>query len=304
MKKQKITVKEEKFDLNKIILSDDYNNVKEKLRKEIIEDIHNNKLNFTNKLLTNTNKKDNFLMHKKVKILIENEIYEMTYGNFLTVLIMVKPFNVTKTKFTKEFLFDPTNVKGYNNYFTKLLETFNYSDKVKKAIKDIISEMVIISGDINFAYGITISLKSMIDLENNIPELRDIIHYKIPENKNYEINDLEKQLKDILKRLIDLLKNTDSIFKYLLRSESGINVKQFGQIFTIVGFKPDLFGNIISYPINTNFARGLDLKSYYINATGARKALNFLWGHYVVIYNENFFNCWNSLRDYFIVLKY
>lgn len=259
-----------RYDLDKILVSEDYENLKEQIKDEIIADLASKRLNVSNSEIPAEN---DFLKNEFVEVIVNNESYEISYGNLLTLLIVAKPFNHFKRPMPEDLLFDLSNLKEYRDYYTKLLEHFNYSNEIKSLIKDVISELAIVSGDINVTFGNTVSIKSLIDLAKNVKRFRELLHYKIPSDKNFEFNEIEAIIKNNLDEIMSILSETDNGLKGYIKSGAGINAKQWGQVLSLVGSKPDLFGNIIPYPINTSFLRGLDVRSFYINALGARKAL-------------------------------
>jgi hypothetical protein len=260
----------ERYNLNEILLSDNYEGIKEGIKEKLINDLANSSLTFSNDYEPATN---HFLKDEFIELDVDGEIYEITYGNFLTLLIVTKPFNDNKVPMEEDMLFDLSNLNEYREYYTKLLEKFNYSNDVKSAIKDIISELAILSGDMNVTFGNTVSIKSLIDLGKNVGRFRELLHYRLPKDEAFEFNEIEGIIKKNLDEIMNILQDTDNMLKYYIQSGAGVNAKQYGQVLSLIGSKPDLFGNIIPYPINTSFLRGLTVRDFYINALGARKAL-------------------------------
>jgi RNA polymerase Rpb1, domain 5 len=263
------TSMEQNYDLNAILLSNNYEDIKESIKDEIIIDLANKKISYTN---TEEFGDSEFLKDEVVDLFINEEPYQVSYGNLLTLLVMAKPFNHFKVPFPEELIFDPSNLREYGDYYTQLLEYFEYSNEIKTLIKEVISELAIISGDINVTFGNTVSIKSMLDLAKNIERFRELLYYKLPK-ENLAFDEIEGIIKKNLAEIMDILSTTDNQLRHYIKSGAGINAKQFGQVLSLVGSKPDLFGKIIPYPINTSFLRGLDVRSFYINALGARKAL-------------------------------
>lgn len=211
-------------------------------------------------------------------VIVDNEEYEMTYGNALTLLVCYRVFLETKCKFSNEFLFDPSDVNNINDYFDTVLDytLYNLEDEdlnmVKEVILVIISDLANISGVINTKNGNNISIKSLLDLAKEIPEFNEILHLKLPEG-NLQFNEIENFIKKNLDRTIEILKQHPNCLNVFLNSDAGINKKQLGQVINIIGAKPDLDGSVIPYPINSSFIRGIDLPSFFIVSKGARKAL-------------------------------
>jgi hypothetical protein len=264
---------EQAYVLNDILLernSLNYLDMKREIKEEIISDLKRKKLVYSH---SEEFGKRNFLKDENVTVTVDGEDYEMTYGNFMTLLIMAKPFYKLHSPFPEELLFDPADLDSYSDYHTALLKHFKYSNGVKKVISEIIGELATVSGDINAIFGNSVSIKSLIDLSNNNPEFRELLHYTLPEDQNIQFDEIEGIIKKNLDRIMEILGETDNQLTSYINSGSGINAKQFGQVVSLIGSKPDLYGKIIPVPINTSFMRGLDVLAFYINALGARKAL-------------------------------
>jgi hypothetical protein len=129
-----------------------------------------------------------------------------------------------------------------------------------------------LSGYFNQAVGNTISLWSLIQLMKEDPDFDSLIHFKVPDG--LQLSEIESQVDDVmLPALIDKLKENDNCLRPYLLAETGVNVRQLGQAIGNIGLKPDLFGKVISHPINTNFVTGLrGIQDYAVLAVGARKA--------------------------------
>jgi RNA polymerase Rpb1, domain 5 len=264
---------EQAYVLNDILLernSISYSDTKSAIKKEIIGDLKKKKLVYSHSEVFADR---GFLKDENVTVTVEGEDYEMTYGNFMTLLIMAKPFYKLNSPFPEELLFDPADLDGYSDYFTELMKHFKYSSGVKQVIMEIVGELATVSGEMNAIFGNSVSIKSLIDLSNNNKEFRDLLHYTLPDNQNIQFDEIEDIIKKNLNRIMEILGNTDNQLTSYINSGSGINSKQFGQVVSLIGSKPDLYGKIIPVPINTSFMRGLDVLAFYINALGARKAL-------------------------------
>jgi RNA polymerase Rpb1, domain 5 len=258
------------FDLNEILLSDDYELIKEDIKDTILTDLASKRVQYSNDY---TPAGSNFLKDEFVRLIVDSEAYEVTYGNLLTLLIVTRPFAQHKVPFPEEMLFDLSDLHEYGTYYTMLLEKFDYNMEIKTAIKDIISELAIVSGDMNVTFGNTVSIKGLIDLGKNVSRFRELLHYRLPKDEALEFDVIEKIIDNNREEAMSILSETDNVMKYYTKSGAGVNAKQYGQVLSLIGSKPDLFGNIIPHPINTSFLRGLNVRDYYINALGARKAL-------------------------------
>lgn len=251
-------------------------NFKEIEEVKINDIIQNNEfINFKNQLNEFILKNFSCRNENIIVSLNDEDRYQITKGNLLTMTIMLIPFDDCKDIVTSDYLFDYSNVHIYNQYFDILIDKYKIDESlnIKKSISKIISELSTLSGFVNLLYGNTISIKSFIDLAKRNKEFNDLLHFKLPIDKALEFDEIDNILKNNLKRLIEILKEEPNCLRNFLLSGAGINEKQLGQVMTLIGPKPNLEGKIIPIPINTSFLRGLNAVEFYINATGARKAL-------------------------------
>lgn len=254
-----ISKKDITFNLNKIIMNDNkYLNYKKKLTEEIKNNIEKRK--------------------DWVIIEIEDNCYNMNKGNFLTLLILVNPFNEYKKEFPEKLFFDPSDIGYYEKYFDEIIDYFidEFDIKINKSLVKIIDELTFVSSEVNLKYGSTISLKSIIDIEKRNERFRELLHIKINKEDNLEPDEIMNITNESLKELIKIITEDKEYndLKNYINSDAGINKKQLGQVLSYIALKPDFNENIIPTPINTSFARGLNtIEEFYINAVGARKAL-------------------------------
>jgi hypothetical protein len=209
---------------------------------------------------------------------------DLTFKQFLFNLILLKPFIERGLTINSEyFLLDSENFNKdtFNNHLNFLIDELKLKGiaipDIKEEIKFIIEEMVSLSFISSKIYGITINLYSIISEMNKLPdkerqEFINLIDYKIDEN--LPISKSEEELEKATKRFIGLLKKMDTCLTPYLKSKTGLNLKQLRECFISVGYTPDLLGNVISTPINTNYITGLrNMSDYYNNSIGTRKAL-------------------------------
>lgn len=107
------------------------------------------------------------------------------------------------------------------------------------------------------------------------PEYREMMeaHFDTSEMQPIEIEDA---LKTIESRLVNKLKgDLKNALSVLIRSGTGMKSKQLVEFMIMVGMRPTLDNEVVTYPINNSFLiNGLDRPSYmYIDALGARKPL-------------------------------
>lgn len=219
-----------------------------------------------------------------------NEVYlgeymfdDLTLGNYFTYLVMLLPFQKNKVEFdVDEFFVDMTDVENLDKYFNKIIQyfTINKNIDVSEDIKQISDEITIFASK-NYLInsGVSISLYDMIKLAENNPDIKKSMEFKVGKGKIVDPQKLaEKQDKNLKKMLNAIMNDEDNNFKTYIKSGSGININQFGEVFCYIGYKPDYFGNVIPTPINSSFVRGLNVSEFFINATGARKALSMSKG--------------------------
>jgi hypothetical protein len=245
------------FDLNKIILNDDYyGHFKDLLLKRIVENYDNRKNN--------------------VKVLIDKTVINMKEANLLTNLTLLNPFNVFKVPVTKDFIFKTTEIdsSSISKYMTRLINYFKGHDynQLNYSLAEIIRELDIISAKANVLHGNTISIKSILDLAEENESIWNLLNFSVP--FGLQFSEIEEMIGESYDNFCNILMDTENCLNAYLASKTGINKKQLGQTFVCVGSKPDLMGNIMDDIINTSFFRGMrNVKDFYIGATGGRKAL-------------------------------
>jgi hypothetical protein len=219
---------------------------------------------------------EDFSRRKEIVVVyIEDTRLEMKISKLVINLIVLEPFNIFKRKLDLNFLFNNDfDTTSISLYFNRLIDEFSEEDygKLSTTISSIIENLSDLSGESNVKIGNTISLYSIIKLAERNPEVLELINTEIPAGLQFD--EIEDLLKNRSSRLIEILSEEDTCFKDYFNAKTGIDKKQFGQVMVNVGLKPDLFGNVISDPIDTNYVRGLrDTNDFYINALGGRKAL-------------------------------
>lgn len=104
------------------------------------------------------------------------------------------------------------------------------------------------------------------------PEMREIMCSKAPES--LQPHELEVYLKERTERLVDIIKNSDCDLAPIFNAGKIMSMGQFQEVMVMIGYKGDLYGNVIPYPIRANiFVDGYTKPSYFIiDAKGGRKA--------------------------------
>lgn len=147
--------------------------------------------------------------------------------------------------------------------------------KMNKIIADMIFNLSRISTDFNIILGLSINVETFMDVAERNPRFNEIIHTKLPDDM--QPNEIEATLDKLMHEEINILVNDpgDNFLKPILRSGTGIKDKQLSEFSINGGLKPDLDGNTIPIPINSNFIVGglSNISNYYIDSLGGRKSV-------------------------------
>lgn len=195
---------------------------------------------------------------------------------FLNTILLPARFVVEGYVISKEdFVFDVKSInKTIASYFEETINAFVHQipiQTITKVIAKVIENLSRQAWRINLLKGNSVNIYDLLHLMMKDSRFSDIINFT--SNENAQFSEIESSVEEQTEKLIELLKadEHDSCLKNMLGS---ISKKQFQQVYVNISLKPDLYGMIIERPINTSFFRGMrDSTDYYINATGARKAL-------------------------------
>ena len=130
-----------------------------------------------------------------------------------------------------------------------------------------------ISLDFNIIMGISVSAHMFIDLAERSPEFNEIIHtHADPSMQPAEIEEMAHRGQ---RKIVELLRELDSPIRPIIRCGEGINTKQLREFAVYGGLKPDMVGNTIPRPIDSNFIVGglNSVSSFYIDKQAGRKAV-------------------------------
>lgn len=207
-------------------------------------------------------------------------INSLQLRHFLTNLMFWEPlFRIGKEYLDESYIVDCTKlnaglIKSYIDQ--KIIIPFRNkisNKKLNKVIHDMVYNLSRISTDFNIILGLSINVETFIDVANKNPRFNEIIRTKISEDM--QPSDIEKYIDDLLIEQLNILRSEDNLLKPILLSKSGIKEKQLAEFSINGGLKPDLNGNTIPIPINSNFLVGglENITNYYIDSLGGRKAL-------------------------------
>src|SRR5699024_4912948 len=212
------------------------------------------------------------------------EVFEdnIPMGNYFTLMILAKPFHDFNAEFTEEFLVNPSDIEGYDEYLDKVIKYFVTGGvdikELCRSIAYIIDELSIFSTqNVLLQSGPNISLYDLYAIGKRDKDFNNYLDFST-EDMDGEDNfqSIIEEHQDVnTKNILDSILNDDNnSYKTLIKSKSGININQLNEVIGWIGYKPDLFGNVIPEPIDTSFVRGLrNPTDFLIDAIAARKAL-------------------------------
>ncbi|QXN67874.1 DNA-directed RNA polymerase subunit beta' [Listeria phage LPJP1] len=216
---------------------------------------------------------------------------KISRSNLLTTFILAKPFKSLEEEFTEEFTFilKDCNEKGnynvnlHNVFYDKIInKIYNYDisdEKIKLIKKDIawsVDELSIFSTqNVLYQSGVTYSLFDIIDIMDRNEEFKKTLEFELDPELKDDIGTNNQKIAENKDKMIQIIKeDKDNITRDLIMSGAGINIKQFNQNFGLIGYKPDLYGKVITTPINSSFVRGIkNVTEFFIDAVGGRKAI-------------------------------
>lgn len=118
---------------------------------------------------------------------------------------------------------------------------------------------------------LSISIDDFIRLAQKFPRYNEILHTEL--DPKMQPAQIEKEMNRLHNEQYEIIKNDDE-FTVMKEIIIGAKKDQMRELQCVIGLKSDNDGNVIPYPINTNFiTNGLCNVMYlYINDTGGRKA--------------------------------
>jgi hypothetical protein len=210
-----------------------------------------------------------------------DEIRTMELRHFLTNIIVWYPFIDLDAirDMDERIIFDTSKISSkYIEWYinTMIIKPYRHRVSNKKLniiIHDLIFNLSKISTEFNMILGLTINIESFIEMSKTNERFNEIIHTKLPEGM--QPTEIEETLHKLMIEEVEILKNTDNCLRPMLRSGTGIKEKQLSELSISGGLKPDIQGNTMPIPINSNLiVNGLsNVTNYYIDAVGGRKSL-------------------------------
>ena len=145
--------------------------------------------------------------------------------------------------------------------------------KMSRMVNSINNAMKDISDDFNPIMGMSISIESFIKVSKEVPRFNEIIRTRV--DPNMQAKEIERLQHELMVEEIEILSTHDNCLKPILQSGTGIKDKQLAEFSIIGGLKPDVNGNVIPVPINSNFLIGglNNVTNYYVDSQAGRKSV-------------------------------
>lgn len=239
-------------------------------------DLYNEIINNIIKTITN-----NFEERKSLnKVCFEDITVELTNGNLITILILLKPYLTTDIKINSTEVPDVKNFSSrtLNKYINNTIQdnrlrVIKTKKEISKDISEILNSLAQISGLCTVLKGITTSVYDFLEASAKDPYAYSLFNTKI--GKGLQFNEVEDKFKELGDKITDYFKTKPEYdLYYHLNSNAAVNIKQLTQATGFVGAKPDMDGNHVPVIIEDNYLVGLsDVESYFVNSKGTRKAL-------------------------------
>lgn len=209
----------------------------------------------------------------------ETNVLELRH--FITNLIIWQAYMRIEVQecMNKSYIYDASNITSktlYGYFNDKIIIPYRRqisNKKMNRLMHDIIHDLSRISTDFNIILGITMNMHSIIQTSKENERFNEIIHTKVDESM--QPADVEHLLDTLMIEEIEILKKHPNCMQPILMSGTGIKDKQLREFSINSGFKPDLYGNTVAIPINSNFIVGglKNIPNYFLDAIGGRKAL-------------------------------
>lgn len=210
----------------------------------------------------------------------DEKVHTLAANNFISNLIFWDPFVkldvVDMMDETYIMNFVDTSQKDYMEYMnTKILP---FMDDVEwntrnAMIDDITYHMKGIAFSFTMLMGLGMSIYDIHKMGKKFPEIEEIMSKPI--DRSMQPAEIEDDLTARTKRIVQIFSSTPNDIWPLFKSGSGLSEVQFKEIVVRIGFKADINGTTIPYPIDCNLLwSGINKPSYYyILGTAGRKSL-------------------------------
>jgi hypothetical protein len=99
----------------------------------------------------------------------------------------------------------------------------------------------------------TLNLEDTIELMNKNKEFNELVHFSAD---NIPLEDIKDEAMKATRRQIEIIKKSNHCLKDSFATHEGISDKQYNEVATIVGTKPDGNGGVYNHPIRHSFMNG------------------------------------------------
>lgn len=230
----------------------------------------------------------------KFKDVPTEDVKWMTFRDFIISFIMWRPMIcLDPDNLDESFIIEHERLKklGRNSIKEYFDEKYvaNYSRRsprypnlspteYKYLLSEVLGETTFLiaktAGTFSQFFGISSSIEIFMDLGKRMPEIAEMMHYKIDES--LQPSEIEANMNNVMNDFISSVINDErfNVLKPLImQKDTGLNIKQLRDLCINIGLKPDEMGRTIAKPVNTNYLNGLQsLSDYYIDAISGRKA--------------------------------
>lgn len=212
----------------------------------------------------------------------DGNINTSQFRHFITNLYFWRPF----ARMDEDIILDESYIldtsKISQNYVKsyiddKIIKPFRKIVPLKKLnimIEDLIYQ---ISNNIVTDYalilGLSMNIETFMHMANKNKRFNEIIRTKLDETM--QPTEIEATIDRLSEEQMEILMNEDNMLQPFLRAGSGVKQKQLAELSISGGLKPDLTGNTIPKPINSNLIVGGlgSVSNYFIDATSGRKSI-------------------------------
>ena len=99
----------------------------------------------------------------------------------------------------------------------------------------------------------TLNLEDTIDLMNKSKEFNELVHFSAD---NIPLEDIKDEAMKATRKQIEIIKKSNHCLKDSFATHEGVSDKQYNEVATIVGTKPDGNGGVYNHPIRHSFMNG------------------------------------------------
>lgn len=207
--------------------------------------------------------------------LADDEVIRFTITDYWFNLIFWTLPVYLGVKIDTRYLVDTRTItkKSIKRYYDEILR--RYSSKVDNIpLNNLIDESLHKMKYINiFSMYLanTVNFRDTIDLMRQYPEFNDSIH---PDLSNVPIEDVKNVGMKYAQTQVNYIKNSDHCLRDSFISGEGVNLKQYKEVQSSIGTKPDGHGSVYPWIINNSFINGgvKEPESYTIDSAVGRTA--------------------------------